>query len=109
VGKIAEKAVCNSVFLTTWHCILNAELTKTHSYWASFFSFFIQPSRENYRKVFAVAAGLCAFGGTFFMVFLSGEEQSWNNPGSTKRLDNEEGGEKETRGIENYQMDATDL
>jgi len=43
------------------------------------------------------------------MVFLSGEEQSWNNPGSTKRLDNEEGGEKETRGIENYQMDATDL
>jgi len=25
VGKIAEKAV------TTWHCILSAELTKTHS------------------------------------------------------------------------------
>jgi len=27
-GKIAEKAVCNSVFLITWH----AELTKTHSF-----------------------------------------------------------------------------
>jgi len=22
MGKIAEKAVCGSVFLTTWHCIL---------------------------------------------------------------------------------------
>jgi len=22
VGKIAKKAVCSSVFLTTWHCIL---------------------------------------------------------------------------------------
>jgi len=29
VDKIAEKAVCMSVFfLTTWHCILSAELTK---------------------------------------------------------------------------------
>jgi len=28
VGKIAQKAVCRSVFLTTWHCILNAELRK---------------------------------------------------------------------------------
>jgi len=28
VGKIAEKAVCKSVFL----CILSAELTKTHSF-----------------------------------------------------------------------------
>jgi len=28
VGKIAEKAVCKSVFLTIWHCILSAELTK---------------------------------------------------------------------------------
>jgi len=24
VDKIAEKAVCRSVFLTTWHCILSA-------------------------------------------------------------------------------------
>jgi len=23
VDKIAEKAVCRSVFLTTWHCILH--------------------------------------------------------------------------------------
>jgi len=28
VGKIAEKAVCRSVLLTTWHCILSAELTE---------------------------------------------------------------------------------
>jgi len=28
VGKIAEKAVCSSVFLTTWHCTLSAEITK---------------------------------------------------------------------------------
>ena len=71
---------------------------------------FLQPSRENYRKVFAVAAGLCAFGGTFFMVFLSGEEQSWNNPDSTKRLENESK-EQEMKGVENttYQMDATNL
>jgi len=32
VGKIAKKAViCASVFLTTWHCILRAELTKMRS------------------------------------------------------------------------------
>jgi len=32
VSKIAEKAVCRSVFLTTYgHYILSAELTKTHS------------------------------------------------------------------------------
>jgi len=28
VGKIAETAVCRSVFLKIWHCILNAKLTK---------------------------------------------------------------------------------
>jgi len=28
VGKIAEKAVCRSVFLTIWYCILSVELTK---------------------------------------------------------------------------------
>jgi len=27
VGKIAEKAVWSSVFLTIWHCVLSAELT----------------------------------------------------------------------------------
>jgi len=28
MGKIAEKAVWKNVFLTTWHCILSAELAK---------------------------------------------------------------------------------
>ena len=28
-GKIAEKAVWMSVFWTKWHCILNADSTKT--------------------------------------------------------------------------------
>jgi len=28
VGKIAEKAVRGRVFLTIWHCILSAEVTK---------------------------------------------------------------------------------
>jgi len=32
VGKIAEKAVSRSVFLTTSHCIFSAELTKMHSF-----------------------------------------------------------------------------
>jgi len=31
VGKIAENAVCKSVILTTWHCIISAELAKTLS------------------------------------------------------------------------------
>jgi len=35
VGKIAEKAVCRSAFLITWHYNLSAKLTKTH--------FFLQP------------------------------------------------------------------
>ena len=30
-GKIAEKAMWRSVFLTIWHCILNADSTKTPS------------------------------------------------------------------------------
>jgi len=30
VAKSPEKAVCRSIFLTTWHSILSAELTKTH-------------------------------------------------------------------------------
>ena len=29
-GKITEKALWRSVFLTFWHCILNADSTKTH-------------------------------------------------------------------------------
>ena len=29
-GKIAEKAMWRSVFLTIWHRILNADSTKTH-------------------------------------------------------------------------------
>jgi len=28
VGEIADKAVRRSVFLTIWHCVLSAELTK---------------------------------------------------------------------------------
>jgi len=32
VGKITEKAVCRSVCLTIWHCILSAELPKRHSF-----------------------------------------------------------------------------
>jgi len=36
VGKIAEKAVCRSEFLT-WHCIFSAKLTKTHSIRLFFF------------------------------------------------------------------------
>jgi len=32
VGKIAEKAVCRSVFLAMWHCILSAELTKLYPF-----------------------------------------------------------------------------
>ena len=31
VGKIAEKAMWRSVFLCIWHCIFNADLTKTPS------------------------------------------------------------------------------
>jgi len=32
VGKITKKTVRKSVFLTTWHYIVSAELTKTHSF-----------------------------------------------------------------------------
>jgi len=28
VGKIAEKAVCRTEFLTIWHCIFSAEFNK---------------------------------------------------------------------------------
>jgi len=32
VGKITEKEVRRRVLLITWHCILSAELVKTHSF-----------------------------------------------------------------------------
>ena len=35
---VAEKAVWRSVFLTIWHCILNADLTKTHTSSVTFFA-----------------------------------------------------------------------
>jgi len=31
VGKVAKKTVCTSVFLTIWHSISSAELSKTQS------------------------------------------------------------------------------
>jgi len=40
VSKIVEKAVCRSVFLTIWHRILGAELTKTHSFRLLFLAIF---------------------------------------------------------------------
>jgi len=40
VGKIAEKAVCRSLFLTTWHCMLSAELTKYALFQTVFFGDF---------------------------------------------------------------------
>ena len=36
-------------------------------------------TREQYRKVFLLAAGVSVVGGTFFNVFVSGEQQEWNN------------------------------
>jgi len=42
MGKIAEKAVCGSVFLTTWHCILIAELTKNALLHCYFFGDFAE-------------------------------------------------------------------
>jgi len=43
VGKIAEKGVCRSVFLvflTIWHCIFSAKLTKIPSFRPFFWRFF---------------------------------------------------------------------
>ena len=39
-GKIAEKPVWRSVFLTKWHYILNADSTKTHSSSVAFSRFY---------------------------------------------------------------------
>ena len=38
-----------------------------------------EPTRGQYRKVFLLAAGVSVIGGTFFNVFVSGEQQDWNN------------------------------
>jgi len=51
VGKINEKAVCRSVFLTTWHCILSAELTKTHSFRLFFSDFAHWDSTDIYLRI----------------------------------------------------------
>jgi len=39
VVKIAEKSIYRSVFWTILHCILSAELTKTHSFRLFFVDF----------------------------------------------------------------------
>jgi len=40
VGKITEKEVRRSVFLTTWHCVLSADLTKHALFQTVFFGDF---------------------------------------------------------------------
>ena len=35
-------------------------------------------------KVFAIAACVCAFGGIFYTIFVSGDEQPWNKHESDK-------------------------
>ncbi|XP_057309380.1 sialin-like [Hydractinia symbiolongicarpus] len=37
------------------------------------------PTRLQYRKVFAIASSICAAGGTFFIIFVTGKQQSWND------------------------------
>lgn len=37
------------------------------------------PSRENYRKVFFSAAAIAFAGGTFYNIFVTGEQQPWND------------------------------
>ena len=37
------------------------------------------PTRGQYRKVFLLAAGVSAFGGSFYSIFLSGQQQKWND------------------------------
>ena len=64
--------------------------------------------------MFAIAASLAAFGGTFFIIFISGEEQSWNdaeNHGKTPEQKLKEANKKEMHGITNevFAMDATNL
>lgn len=46
------------------------------------------PSRAQYRKVFFLAAAVGAFGGIFYTVFASGEEQSWNTPPASTTQNN---------------------
>jgi len=41
VGKIAEKTVCGSVFLTMLHYILSAELTKPQTVFLAIFSHWV--------------------------------------------------------------------
>jgi len=36
VGKISEKALCKSVFLTIWHCFLSAELNSSDCFFWRF-------------------------------------------------------------------------
>jgi len=54
VGKITEKTVCRSVFLTTWRFILRAELTKVHSFRPFFDDFDCNTrcSNNSKRKVY---------------------------------------------------------
>jgi len=52
VGKIVVKAVCGSVFSAMWHCILSAELTKTHYLLQIVFWWFCPPGVTQFRKMF---------------------------------------------------------
>ena len=38
---------------------------------------FFQFTREQWQKVFYISSAITAFGGIFFLIFGSGEEQSW--------------------------------
>lgn len=78
--------------------LLNTSLT--------FYNYYLfQPSRENYRKVFIIAACICTFGGTFFIAFLSGTEQAWNK--SNYNEEKKKAKDVETELHVNYKMGET--
>lgn len=47
------------------------------------------PSRAQYRKVFGIAAAVCAFGGIFYILFASGDVQPWNDVNKRDRNSDE--------------------
>ena len=48
----------------------------------------LQSTRGQWQKVLFICAGIGGFGALFFLLFASGEEQSWNRTLSNKKETN---------------------
>lgn len=63
--------------------------------------FCFQPTRNQWVKVFFISSAVSAFGGIFFLIFASGEEQPWSQKKNREHEECDENYENEEKSNDN--------